>query len=113
MKSREKMKDILQKPENWNQGSLWRSRNGSPMHTIWTEPESLECQSFCITGAMYYCYPNEAERESARGKITVEIRKMTLASQEGFTDEFSLSSWNDMDCRTHAQVLGVLEAADV
>ncbi len=98
-----KAKDLLRNPAHWCQGEMARDESGQPCRV-----RSYEAMKFCLAGALAKCY-EENEMFKILEKVQAVIKKKLNTKWE----YNSLSLFNDNPTRSHAEVLEVLELADV
>ena len=90
-----KVRELLADPEKWTQGHYARASSGLSVGAF---SEAAKC--WCMEGAIRKCYPNHGERDVARRKIKSIVGiGMTI---QHFNDKSS-----------HAEVMNVLEEADI
>lgn len=94
-----KAKELLAKPEAWTKGAYARDAEGQNVHA-----EDEEAVSFCLDGALRRCYVACSEAYYQANERILD------AIPEGF---FTPISFNDFHRTTHADVLALLEKADV
>jgi hypothetical protein len=96
-----KVKELLADPARWTQGLLAKDESG---RQVGIDSEGAIC--WCIAGAIRKCYPNYEEAKGARKKILCVIDPETEFPQWRKIVIFN-------DTATHAEVMKVLEEADV
>ncbi len=88
-----KIKELFTAPENWTRGAFARNEKGAP--------SSFDAaKSFCLVGALLYCYPSDKQRDRAREKMKSLI-------------PCGLMDWNDDPKRTFEEVKEMVNKADV
>lgn len=88
---------LVATPEQWIKGSFARNLQGKDVGTF-----DHYAKSFCMLGALYATCRNE-DSHDAEMCLLAQVRK---SSSFG-----SISGYNDSTARTHADVLGVYDAA--
>lgn len=78
--------NLLSHPERWTKKCSARNQNGTSVL-----PDSEDACSWCLSGAIYKCYPVREVRLRIQTLVMIEID--------------SIWEWNDKDFRTHEQVL--------
>lgn len=95
-----KVKDLLKDPSAWTRGRLAQDRDGKIV-----SPFDPSACCFCLLGAMFRCYPEDGEKDAAFAKLKQAITEhgYRFSSVVGFNDRVA----------THAEILTVLETADI
>lgn len=94
-----KVKDLLAKPDAWHKGHMAVDAEGLPVGT-----EDEEACGWCLLGAVYRCYPM-GERARVFDRLLTAIFARCGA--------FRITSFNDDPKTTHADLMAVLEEADI
>ncbi len=92
-----KVKELLADPARWTQGWFARDVYGSEV-----DIHEQDAVCWCLIGAIYKCYEDPRDRKIAEDKVA------PFAKNQGAT---SIQSFNDS--ATHAEVMKLLEEADV
>jgi hypothetical protein len=72
-----------------------RDAKGVPVEIM-----SPKCETFCLFGAIAYCYPNEGEMKRIIGKTTQRIG-------------YCIEHWNDNPKRTFEEVQALIKELDI
>ena len=101
-----KMKKLVDTPDKWLQGVWAKKANDENV-----KASSAEACKFCMSGALIHAMPEPEVRDSGDYLLLRErcfdVFRDKLGEQHGF---ISLYVWNDMDDRTHDDVLRLFEA---
>jgi hypothetical protein len=95
-----KIKELLAKPISWTQGAYARDKDGNGVHI-----KSKFAISFCLLGAIEYCYDTVPECITILNKIRKELG----------IDQFTTwnTAWNDAPERTHKDILDLVTKLDI
>lgn len=96
-----KVKELLSDESKWCQRALARVDKENEASAI--SPRSLKATCWCLEGAIVRCYPTHAARIMAEGRIKNALNG----------DWIYVSSFNDSEATTFADIQRVLELADV
>ena len=94
-----KVKELLSGPEKWTQSVYVRNKDGTP-----TQLGAAEAFSFCLRGAIYFCYCDATGRYWTEDKAH---KALNLPPCE------SLAEWNDAPERTFEDVRKLVEELDI
>lgn len=97
-----KVKELLADPKAWTKKASARDAIGRAV-----DVDSPTACAFCLTGAIRRCYDNTKERSDAYVKIRGVLR------EKAGWDYGVVVMFNDDQATTHADVMKVLEQADV
>lgn len=92
-----KAKELLADPRNWTRGIMHE--------TVIDRHETVH--RYCVLGAISECY---------KGNVDAQLDafdKLQKAIDNQHTGYRRIATWNDAPERTHAEVLAILEEADV
>lgn len=98
MSEKLKMKELLAKPENWTKGFNARDKDKNPSGAT-----SLNAVCWCLYGAKIKCY-------GFPGRVDISEKLDNAAMKRGFENYVK---FNDHPDTTHADILSLLEEADV
>lgn len=102
MRKHTTVRGLLKARSRWTQGVYAQNRAGNSVN-----PGSVDAVSFCLRGAVDRLYPKQVDSDEAATKIKAAIRE--LFPQRSPT----LIGFNDSRVTTHADVLKVVNAAQV
>jgi len=94
-----KVKELLADPARWTQGEFARNADGCK-----TSSDDDHAVCWCLSGAIKKCYPDLKEREKAANKLIDVL-------PENYDGAIGIYIFNDSS--THAEVMKLLEEADV
>jgi hypothetical protein len=100
-----KVKELLADPARWTKEELSRDKWGCGLH-----PRDEEATCWCIAGGIMKCYQSFEEQQGAREKI---CRAIDPEIDPKNVRRFLKAIFNFNDSATHAEVLKVIEEADV
>lgn len=93
----QKIKDLLDRPEKWTQGSMARDVNGMDL----MDPLMPGVTSWCLLGALEHCYGYGTSQ-------WLEKRHLLEKTVGGW-----VSSWNDAPERTWKEVKDLINGLDL
>lgn len=100
-----KVKELLADPARWTKASFSRDKWGCPIH-----PRDEQAICWCIVGGIEKCYPNFEEQKKARKKI-LRVIEPEIDPKNGSL--LLKTIFNVNDSATHAELMKILEEADV
>ena len=90
--------ELLNEPGKWTQGYFAKDAAG----VLQDDVKDPSVVSWCMLGAVAYCYGWDAHYCEARDRLTDRIRPPR-----------TLTQWNDDPVRTYEEVVGVLKELDL
>lgn len=90
---------LLESPEKWTQGVFARDTD-----SLSVEPDSASAVSWCLIGAIRQVAHNLDDRAPREQAMKRAVSPFVAAN-------IPIVEWNDKDGRTHAEVIGLLDAA--
>jgi len=100
-----KVKELLADPARWTKRSFSRDKWGYQIH-----PRDEQAICWCIAGGIEKCYPDFEEKKEARKKILRVIDPEIDPENAILLSETII---NVNDSATHAELMKILEEADV
>lgn len=94
------LQTLFKKPGSWTQGALARTRKRNVV-----SPHSTAAVCYCLEGALVRCYPEHAERVSARQMLIAAIRKLFGTP--------NYVNWNDESGRRIRQIRRAVKEANI
>lgn len=91
-----KIKELFSGPEKWTKRAYARTQDGAVAPC-----DSAGAVRWCLVGALEKCYPDHADKRTARAAIHAAIKKGTIPE------------WNDAPGRTFAEVKELVEKLDI
>lgn len=98
-----KIKELLASPDSWTQGTVAQDAQGNP---VGYSNEKAVC--WCLLGALMKCYSDPDEQLRISLRISEALKK-----HHNVPLILPYTFWNDLESRTHEEVLALVNELDI